>query len=312
MKTTLSVVLLLLSTLACSSEPAATPAETCRQIASAWCDRYYECFSPEQIDQVGLPLTAADCARDRELAARCDEITDANACAAGLDFDPSAVGACVDGIRGSGCSQLDDDDAIGQLCEPLCTAPTTACATERCDPAAPGCGEGACRLDEGCGARCQPDVGEGDALAWCASDADCAEGHTCLTDLHLCVELCNQAHPCGDGRACIGVEHPDAGVSECSDGCRPGHVDCPGSLTCVVDVSQGVSTWCTPAGATGEGGFCTRTDQCAVPLQCIPDADGDGHCRQFCDVWTPCSGVRDCVLYDPPLVYDGTSLGVCL
>lgn len=296
----------------CQGSSGGTPAEACQEMAAAWCARFYECFSPDQIAAAGLPVRVEDCTRDRALEAKCDSITPANACSAGLVFDPAAVDTCVGALGGVTCSQLDDPDAVEGSCEDVCTTPD-GCAATRCDPSGSGCGAGACRLDATCGARCMSDVGDGEALATCGSDADCAEGYLCAPGVNLCVELCSATNACGPGRACIGYEHPDVGVTECSDGCRPGHRDCPGALTCVVTVSPLVATFCTPAGTRPEGATCTQYSDCAPPLACLADENGvNGQCLRFCDDSTPCAGSRTCFDFSPPLIYDGHSLGACL
>ncbi len=135
----------------------------------------------------------------------------------------------------------------------------------------------------------------------------CATGYYC-SEFSVCVELCNDEDPCTDDRICVGMEHSEVGVFDCSDSCRPGQGDCPIGRTCIHDFIDGIAaTFCEVEGDVGEGDSCVEDqNQCAPGLVCRGD-----RCYRYCRSSSSCSP-GECLFWeDPPLVIGGDEYGVC-
>jgi hypothetical protein len=90
----------------------------CADIWESVCDRYYECYRPDEIAENGLPPTAAECATQLT-AAECGEFTD-TACPGGLRYHPAAVYDCTQAILVADCSLIATAPDSVTTCNSVC------------------------------------------------------------------------------------------------------------------------------------------------------------------------------------------------
>jgi hypothetical protein len=90
----------------------------CGDVWEAVCDRYYQCYRPDEIAEIGLPPTAAQCA-DMLTDQNCANFTD-TACGDGTRYHPSELLACTDAIRGVDCPLVSEAPGSVPTCNALC------------------------------------------------------------------------------------------------------------------------------------------------------------------------------------------------
>ena len=92
--------------------------EGCEDIWTSVCTRYYECYRPDEIAEIGLPPTAAGCA-EMLVDDNCGSFTD-TACGDGSRYHPSEVLPCTNAILALECPLIADAPTSVPSCDPVC------------------------------------------------------------------------------------------------------------------------------------------------------------------------------------------------
>jgi hypothetical protein len=90
----------------------------CADIETAICDRYYVCYRPDQIADLGLPPTPEGCAQQLT-ASECAGFTD-TACGDGTIYHPAAVYDCTQAIDVVDCGLVAQAPASVTACAAVC------------------------------------------------------------------------------------------------------------------------------------------------------------------------------------------------
>lgn len=244
-------------------------------------------------------------------------------CAPGLLCASGACGAPCE-PAGTSCGANGVCRVIGERAGEDFGACCTIPEGEVCDLVT-DCG---CSANEACSASssegrvCRPlDGGAIASSAVCDEIADtCPPGHSCLKN--GCIRNCNSDADCpGVGSSCI--DYPDFGTSDlgfCSTSCNlldssssePGFEPCGVDLACgLIPATSGdsviVFTHCGFPGAVTAGGACESFLDCAAGLECYESV-----CTPSClSGVAPCDNGAECLVLDPPLIVNGSSVGIC-
>lgn len=109
----------LLGPAACSSGfDGVSARDGCADIETAICDRYYVCYRPDQIADLGLPPTAAECARQLTMT-DCAAFTD-TACGDGTLYHPAEVFGCTQAIDTVDCALVPQAPGSVTACAAVC------------------------------------------------------------------------------------------------------------------------------------------------------------------------------------------------
>jgi hypothetical protein len=90
----------------------------CADIWESVCTRYYACYRPDQIAEIGLPPTAAGCT-DQLVDQNCGEFTD-TACGDGTLYHPAEVYPCTQAILAVDCALVADAPGSVTTCNAVC------------------------------------------------------------------------------------------------------------------------------------------------------------------------------------------------
>lgn len=88
----------LLLAAACASQVAgeeSSPAADCEALAEVVCEKYFECFSPEERAAAGVPASPESCVDSTRADFACAGQTAETACPAGGTYDPAAAADCL-------------------------------------------------------------------------------------------------------------------------------------------------------------------------------------------------------------------------
>ena len=115
----------LLTTLAFSSSCGGgddlTPVESCNQVWSILCDKFFNCLTPEQkeANKSVIGLNAADC-KVKFQGTECN--ADKAACNAGETFRPANAQMCLSGLMTLSCTDVKADPIVTPaICDQVCT-----------------------------------------------------------------------------------------------------------------------------------------------------------------------------------------------
>lgn len=100
-----------------------SPREACEAEAAAFCDRFYACFSQEELAAAGFPGSEAACITMREQSQGCAAQTLDNICDGSETFHGAKAVQCIEQMENLACSTLRDpatiDDAL-PACNLVC------------------------------------------------------------------------------------------------------------------------------------------------------------------------------------------------
>lgn len=94
--------------------------DSCYDVWTSVCTRYYQCYSPADIAEVGLPPTVEGCGQ--QLGNQNCAGWGGDSCANGLVFHPAAVAACRTEIESLACEAIADAPDTAPMCAAVCTA----------------------------------------------------------------------------------------------------------------------------------------------------------------------------------------------
>ncbi|MCE9577399.1 MAG: hypothetical protein K8W52_29895 [Deltaproteobacteria bacterium] len=126
----LALALALAATLAACTDDAATGTTAraaCEDAQAALCERFYSCFTAEELTAAGLPATEAACTAMFTEMAGCATQTSANICDPGETYHPERAADCLDQYSALTCSLIRDGsedqiDAATPACAAVCAS----------------------------------------------------------------------------------------------------------------------------------------------------------------------------------------------
>ena len=102
-----------------------SPAEQCRQGEQTLCNRYYECYSADEIMAAGLPAAKSDCVAfiDGASDQKCADATAANQCDTGETFHAGKADDCISELDDATCAEFTDGEqqTYAPSCNQICT-----------------------------------------------------------------------------------------------------------------------------------------------------------------------------------------------
>lgn len=187
-----------------------------------------------------------------------------------------------------------------------------------------------CMANQTCGVACRGDAavtvcspaGGAKAGEICTTAGGCAPGTQCFPTgcgtISTCLQFCRTDIDCGAGSHCTAAVTVPCGtmmtnLKLCSRPCDPtgtAETGCAKGLHCFLFGNEVTDCECRGARRTGgDGTACTRGDDCAPGLLCIPDRVGTTTCRPLCRLTAPdtCGAGRTCTAYGGFRTY-----GACL
>lgn len=209
------------------------------------------------------------------------------------------------------------------------TTTTESCAEAPCKLVSPQCGCDAgkmCTIDN-TGARVCHTEGATALGQICSGLYSCETGSLCVqtsSTTSLCTKYCDADNQCSGGICLIQLTDPNnpngvlQGVTLCTDSCDPVTASgCPAGqgLSCQLyqeqDGQMRTFTLCSGSGAVGQGGTCTKNEDCQVGSACFTVGGMSQECLKYCKVNSPsCPAGTAC--QDIMLNYNGVEYGACL
>lgn len=104
-----------------------SPRTACEEANESLCERFYTCFSAQELAAIGFPSTEAACITMMNAQAGCEAQTTTNACTGNERYNAGEAARCTDQIAGLACSQVRDEDfdftAAAPACDKVCAVP---------------------------------------------------------------------------------------------------------------------------------------------------------------------------------------------
>jgi len=192
---------------------------------------------------------------------------------------------------------------------------------------------GGCPVDQACSidpdraeegiVECREVTGNGEDVAPCANEAECAAGWTCQDG--RCKRYCRADGDCGGpGGLCVlpvivtgptGLPLIASGIMACTPDCDPeSAARCPAGMACdIVKTGTRFHTDCHAAGAGMQLAPCASGADCAPGFVCQSN-DGTLVCLRRCALGGSCADVAPaiCTAQTVRPTIDGVEYGVCL
>ena len=99
-----------------------SPKAACEDLSASLCERFYACYSAEELASAGFPASEHECVTMFSEQQGCSTITTANACddSGGGSYDADAASDCLDQVAGLSCSEVRDPEASLETSAPAC------------------------------------------------------------------------------------------------------------------------------------------------------------------------------------------------
>lgn len=114
-------LMLELAAVGCGGSDRLSPSDECRQTTVALCERYYACYTPDEIAAKGLPATQDDCVAMMESDAGCAQETEASTCTGNGTYHDDQARLCVQQISGLACTELQELNTAAPACAQICS-----------------------------------------------------------------------------------------------------------------------------------------------------------------------------------------------
>jgi len=105
------------------TDAGASPRAACEDAQAALCNRFYACFTPDELVAAGLPSSEAACVTMFADLAGCPAQTLDNVCPSNQTYHPDRATDCIDQLGALTCSQVRDGsmiDANTPACAAVC------------------------------------------------------------------------------------------------------------------------------------------------------------------------------------------------
>ena len=106
---------------ACGGSDGVSPRQACEDSASALCERFYACYTAQELASAGFPSSEAACVTTLQSQQGCAAETTQNICTGNAKYSPVEAQKCSDQITGLSCSQVRDPFFDEATAAPACT-----------------------------------------------------------------------------------------------------------------------------------------------------------------------------------------------
>jgi hypothetical protein len=99
-----------------------SPSETCTRVSAVICQKFFECYTPEERAAAMLPATEEECQGQIEGDLECTTQRADNQCAEGETYDPARAADCVVEYEALSCDTVREGitDDVTPSCAEVC------------------------------------------------------------------------------------------------------------------------------------------------------------------------------------------------
>jgi hypothetical protein len=98
----------------------ADPKAACQDQQVTVCERFYTCYTADELEAIGFPPTEAACVTMLQASEGCSQQTTENVCVGNERYHADQADDCLDQIAGLACSQVRNPDLDIELAAPAC------------------------------------------------------------------------------------------------------------------------------------------------------------------------------------------------